>query len=71
VCARLKVVHPVVEEFELSLRIAVGRILVWHNIGNFGAVLGDFALASLRGRGGVAFCWVRLFVCVVVVWWWC
>jgi hypothetical protein len=57
----------VAEEFELSFRIAAGRVLAWHSVGIFDAVLGDFAMASLLGRGGVAFCWVHLFVCVVVV----
>jgi hypothetical protein len=39
VCARLKVVHPVVAEFEWSLNIAADRGLTRHNGGIIGAML--------------------------------
>jgi hypothetical protein len=46
---RLKVVHPVADEFGWSLKIAAGRGLAWHSGGIIDAVLGDFSLASLPG----------------------
>jgi hypothetical protein len=41
--------------------------LAWHIVGDGGADLGSLPLASLPGRGGVVFCWMRLFEYVVLV----
>ena len=68
-CARLEGDSPMVEEFELPLDRACSgpRHLTWHSVGDDGAVLGGLPLASLSGCGGVVFCCVRLFACVVCV----
>jgi hypothetical protein len=43
-------VYPVVEEFELSVRLAASHgFLAGHNVGNDGAFLGGLPLASLPG----------------------
>ena len=73
-CARLEGDGPLVEEFELPLWLAVGNSFgvaqPWRQQCSSRRLLS----ATLSICGGVVFCWVCLFACVVsvvVVGWWC